>query len=157
MSGAQDGHRRSVTARRLAVAALLLGGSLAACAPAGTGLQQDAGRQLQQRVVGVSQAAAGNDPTAGLAALDGLESDLAAAVGNGQVSENRRLSIMTAAAAVRADLAALKAQADAAAAKSAEDAAAAQKQAEAAAQTAPAPGAPAPAPAGGKGKGKNNN
>ena len=159
MSSANNGHRRLPRARGVAAAAaLLLAGSLAACGPADTGLQHDAARQLQQRVLGVSEAAAGNDPTRGLAALDGLEADLAAAVGNGQVSEDRRRSIMTAAAAVRADLAAAKSAADAAAA----EAAAAQQQADAAAaeaaKTTPAPAAPAPATGkgnDGKGKGKD--
>ena len=159
MSAANNGHRRLPRARGVAAAAaLLLAGSLAACGPADTGLQHDAARQLQQRVLGVSEAAAGNDPARGLAALDGLEADLAAAVGNGQVSEDRRRSIMTAAAAVRADLAAAKSAADAAAA----EAAAAQQQADAAAaeaaKTTPAPAAPAPATGkgnDGKGKGKD--
>ena len=157
MSPANSGPRRLPRARGLAAAAaLLLAGSLAACGPANTGLQHDAARQLQERVLGVSQAAAANDPASGLAALDGLEADLAAAVGNGQVSEDRRRSIMTAAAAVRADLAAAKSAADAAAA----EAAAAQQQAAAAeaAQTTPAPADPAPAEGKGnegRGKGKD--
>ena len=157
MSPANNGRRRLPRPRGLAAAAaLLLAGSLAACGPADTGLQHDAARQLQQRVLGVSEAAAGNDPVGGLAALDGLEADLAAAVGNGQVSEDRRRSIMTAAAAVRADLTAAKSAADAAAA----EAAAAQQQAAAAeaAKVAPAPAAPAPAESkgnDGKGKGKD--
>ena len=156
MSPANNGRRRLTLARGVAAAAaLLLAGSLAACGPADTGLQHDAARQLQQRVLGVSEAAAANDPAGGLAALDGLEADLAAAVGNGQVSEDRRRSIMTAAAAVRADLAAAKSAADAAAA---EAAAAQQKAAAEAAQTTPAPAAPAPADGkgnDGKGKGKD--
>ncbi|MEW9872511.1 hypothetical protein [Arthrobacter sp. HS15c] len=158
MNPANNGRRRLPRVRGLAAAFLLLAGSLAACGPADTGLQHDAARQLQQRVLGVSEAAAGNDPAGGLAALDGLEADLAAAVENGQVSEDRRRSIMTAAAAVRADLAAAKSAADAAAA----EAAAAQQQADAAAaeaaQTTPAPVAPAPAEGKGnegKGKGKD--
>ena len=128
MSPVQTGRARPAAARGIAAgAALLLAGSLAACGPANTGLQHDAARQLQERVLSVSQAAAGNDPASGLAALDGLEADLTAAVGNGQVSDERRRSIMTAAAAVRADLAAAKAVADAAAAKAAAEAAAAQR------------------------------
>lgn len=157
-----------------AAAALLLAGSVAACAPADSGLGQDTARQLQQRVLVISQAAAGNDPAAGLSALDGLEADLAAATGSGSVSEDRRRSITTAAAAVRADLTAIKASADAAAAKAAEDAAVAQRQADAAAaqrqaeadaaaaeaaKIVPAPAAPAKGESkgnGGKGKGKDN-
>lgn len=162
MTGAQNRRGHIAAARGMAVTvALLLAGSLAACGPADTGLQRETARQLQQRVLAVSQAAAGNDPAAGLAALDGLDADLAAAVGNGQVSEDRRRSIMTAAAAVRADLASTKDAADAAAAEAAA-AAAAQKQAEAdAAGAEAAKNAPAPAPApanddkGNEGKGKD--
>lgn len=169
MSPARIVPPRLVTRRGLtAAAAILLACSLAACGPANTGLQHDAARQLQERVLRVSQAAAGNDPAGGLAALDGLEADLAAAVGNGQVSEDRRRSIMTAAAAVRADLTEAKALADAAAAEAAkaaeaaeaaEAATAAQKQAAAeAAAPEPAPVAQAPAESKGtegKGRGKN--
>ncbi|MFB8371919.1 hypothetical protein ACFC25_21420 [Pseudarthrobacter sp. NPDC055928] len=165
MSPAPNGHRRIAAARAVAAgAALLLAVFLAGCGSADNGLKPDAARQLQQRVLGVTQAAAGNDPASGLAALDSLEADLASAVGNGQVSEDRRRSIMTAATAVRADLAAAKAVADAAAAKAAAEAAAAQVQAEAeaaaqAAKEAPAPAAPAPAEGkgnDGKGKGKED-
>jgi hypothetical protein len=141
-----------------AAAALLVAGSLAACGPADSGLKRDTAAQLQQHVLTVSQAAAGNDPTEALNALAALEADLAAATSNGAVSDARRRSIVTAVAAVRADLneaaaaAAAKAAEDAAAAaKVAEDAAAAQRQAEAAAaaatSVAPAAVAPAPAPA----------
>jgi hypothetical protein len=140
-----------------AAAALLLAGPLAACGPADTGIKADAARQLQERVMGVSRAAAGNDLAGGLAALDALEADLASAVGNGQVSDERRRSIMTAAAAVRADLTAAKVVADAAAAKAAQEAAAAQEQAEAEAAAAEAAKV-APAPAENKrndGKGKD--
>ncbi|MCO4254581.1 hypothetical protein [Pseudarthrobacter cellobiosi] len=165
MSPAPKHRGRSATAKRLtaAAAAFLLAGSLAACGPAETGLQRDAARQLQERVLGVSQAAANNDPAGGLAALDRLEADLASAAGTGQVSEERRRSITTAATAVRADLTAAKAVADAAAAKAAEDAAAAQKQAEsdaaadAAQKAATAPVAPAPTDdKGNRGKGKDD-
>jgi septal ring-binding cell division protein DamX len=119
----QNSHSRSGKARVMPVAAaLLLAAALAGCAPADTGLQQDAARQLQGRVLGVSQAAAGNDHAAALKALERLEADLGAAATNGQVSEDRRRSIVAAAAAVRADLEA----AVATAAKAAEEAAAAE-------------------------------
>ncbi|WP_426989976.1 mucin-associated surface protein [Pseudarthrobacter sp. Y6] len=163
MSPAPKYRRRSATAKCLtAAAAFLLAGSLAGCGPAATGFQRDAARQLQEQVLGVSQAAANNDPAGGLAALDTFEADLASAVGNGQVSVERRRNIMTAVAAVRADLTAAKAGADAAAAKAAEDAAAAQKQAEAvtaaaeAAKVAPVPASPSSDEGkGSKGKGKD--
>ncbi|MBE4717192.1 hypothetical protein DAD99_03230 [Pseudarthrobacter sp. AB1] len=137
----------------------MLAVSLAACGPAETGLQRDSARQLQERVLRVSQAAAANDLSGGLAALESLEADLESAVGSGKVTEERRRSITTAAAAVRADLTAAKAEADAAAAKAAEDAAAAQKQAEAdaaAAEAAKVATAPASEGKGNKGKGKGD-
>lgn len=158
MRSAPTGRRPLGTCRGLkAAAAILLACSLAACGPTGTGLQRDAARQLQERVLSVSQAAAANDPAGGLAALDRLEADLAAAVGEGQVSEDRRRSIMTAVAAVRADLTQAKTLADAAAAeaaKAAEEAAAAQQQADvtAAQNTQPAPVAPSPS----EGKGNDD-
>lgn len=145
-----------------AAAALLVAGSLAACGPRDSGLEQETARQLQERVLAVSQAAAGNDPAAALSALDSLEADLAAEMGSGSVSEDRRLSITTAAAAVRADLNEAGAATAAAEARAAEEAAAAQRQADAdaaaeAAKSFPAPVAPAPAEDKGndnKGKGK---
>lgn len=149
MSRARNHRWRSSAAQGLtAAAAVLFACSMAACAPAETGLQRDTARHLQERVLRVSQAAAANDLSGGLAALDSLEADLASATGTGQVSEERRRSIMTAAAAVRADLTAAKDLADAAAAKASEDAAAVQKQSEAdaaaveAANVAPVPAAP---------------
>lgn len=166
MSPAPKHRGRSATATAnclTAAAAFLLAGSLAACGPAEPGLQHDAARQLQGRVLGVTQASANNDPAGGLAALDSLEADLASAAGTGQVSEERRRSITTAATAVRADLTAAKAVADAAAAKAAEDAAAAQRQAEAgtaadaAQKAATAPVSPAPTgDKGSRGKGKDD-
>ncbi|MGO4187982.1 hypothetical protein [Pseudarthrobacter sp. TAF60_1] len=129
----------------VASAALVLSGSLAACGPADSGLKKDTAAQLQQRVLNVSQAAAGNDPTGALNALEALETDLAAATSKGTVSDDRRRSITTAAAAVRADLNEELAAA-AAAAKAAEDAAAAQRQAEADAAAKEASNAPTPAP-----------
>ncbi|QCP00829.1 hypothetical protein FCN77_20550 [Arthrobacter sp. 24S4-2] len=163
---------------------LALAVSLAGCGPAGTGLQRDAARQLQERVLGVSQAAATNDHAAALRALEGLEADLASAANSGHVSEERRRGIMAMVTAVRADLkAAVEAAETAAAAEAAaaekvkadaEAAAAAEKakaDAEAAAKAAQVRAAPAPVPeqvpapgqgksnegksGGGKGKGKN--
>ncbi|MET3719306.1 MULTISPECIES: hypothetical protein [unclassified Arthrobacter] len=145
----------------VAAAAVLLAGSLAACGPANSGLQHDTAQQLQQRVLGVSQAAAGNDPAGALAVLDALDADLATATADGKISEDRRRTIMTATAAVRADL--TKAVAAAVAAtKEAEAAAAAQQQAEAdaaaAANAVPAPAVPAQGGKNaGEGKGKGTN
>ena len=136
------------------------GSLLAGCGPADTGLQRDTARQLQELVLGVSQSAAANDHTAALKALDSLEADLASAAGSGQVSEERRRSIMTSITAVRADLtaaieaaaAAAKAAEEAAAAAAAAEAEKARAEAEAAARaaqeyTVPVVAAPIPAPA----------
>ncbi|QDG66045.1 hypothetical protein NIBR502772_07290 [Pseudarthrobacter sp. NIBRBAC000502772] len=151
-------------------AALMLSASLAGCGPAATGLQRDTASHLQEVVLGVSQAAAANDHSAALTALESLEADVASAAGSGQVSEERRRRIMAGITAVRSDL---NAAAEAAvAAKAAEEAAAEKTKAaaEAAAQAtqaaqenstpapAPAPAAvPVPAPAPEQGKGKNKN
>ena len=105
-------------------AALVLAASLAGCGPADTGLPRDTARQLQELVLGVSQAAAANDHSAALRTLDSLEADVTTAAGSGRVSEERRRSIMTSITAVRADLTAAI-DAAAAAAKAAEEAAAA--------------------------------
>ncbi|UUL76069.1 hypothetical protein NG819_19215 [Pseudarthrobacter sp. Fe7] len=165
--------RRPATGRLLlaCAAGLLAVALLNACAAPATGLQRGAATQLQARVLEVTQASSQNDPVSALKALEGLDADLSAAQAKGQVSEERRRSIMTVATAVRADLNEAVA-AQAAAAKAAEDARiAAGQAAQAPAPTSePAP-APAPAPAqgnasgnggdpgknnsGDKGKGKN--
>jgi hypothetical protein len=139
---------------------LLVAGFLSGCGTADSGLQREAARQLQARVLEVTQASSQNDPAAAMTALEGLEAELEEAQANGQVSEERRRSITTIASAVRADLeeaiAAQKAAADAAAAEQAAAAKAAQDNAEAeraaeeariAAEQAAAQPAPAPAPA----------
>jgi hypothetical protein len=164
-------------------AAVMLAASLAGCGPAETGLQRDTARQLQERVLSVSQAAAANDHAAALKELDSLEADVTAAASSGQVSEDRRRTITTNIAAVRADLQAAvetavaeakaaeeaaaaaaaaeaQAQAEAERARAAAEAEAAAKAAqEAGQQVVPAPvpepaPAPAPGPAEGKGEGK---
>lgn len=164
-----NGERSTARAVAHAAVGVLLAVSLTGCVPAETGLQRDAARQLQQRVLGVSQAAAADDHAAALQSLDGLEADLATASSNGQVSEDRRRSIMATITAVRADLTAAI-EATAAAAKAAEEAAAAAAAAEAekaradaeaemtAAQevTAPVVQAPAPVQEPGSGQGKDN-
>ena len=164
------GRRSAVQVLVRGSAALVLAGSLGACGPADTGLERGAAGQLQQRVLSVTQAAAANDHAAALQGLDGLETDLASAAGNGQVSEERRRTIMTTIAAVRADLTAAAQAAEAAAAKAAEEAAAAaaaaaaeaeKAQAEAPAEaaeqsTAPVPESPPePGPAQEQGKGSD--
>lgn len=155
------------------VVALMLAGSLAGCGAADAGLQRGAARQLQEHVLSVSKAAAANDHAAALTGLDALEAEVAAGVGRGSISEDRRRRIMTNAAAVRADLtaiinaaaetakaakaaevAAAAAAAKAAAAKAAKVKADAEAAAKAAQQNAaPIIVAPAPAPEPGPGKG----
>jgi hypothetical protein len=126
--------RAGVQALVRALAAVVLAVSLSACSFNDTGLQRDAASQLQQYVLTVTQAAAANDHAAALQALDVLEADLATAASNGQVSEDRRRTITTSIAAVRADLTAAIEAAKAAAAKAAEEAAAAAAAATAAAE-----------------------
>ena len=133
-------------------AAAVVAGLLGGCAPGDTGLQRDAARQLQARVLEVTQASSQNDPAAALKALEGLEAELEAAQAKGQITEERRRTITTVATAVRADLDDAIAAAEQAAAEEAErNRAAAEEAALAeAAQTpapAPAPEAPAPQPA----------
>jgi hypothetical protein len=139
-------------------AALVLAAALAGCGPADTALPRDTARQLQELVLGVSRAAAANDHSAALRTLDSLETDVRTAAGSGRVSEERRRSIMTSIAAVRADLtaaidaaAAANAAEEAAAAAAAAEAEKAKSDAEAAAgaaqeYTAPVIAAPVPAP-----------
>jgi hypothetical protein len=136
-------------------AAVLAAGLLTGCGTRDASLQPGAARQLQARVLEVSEASSRNDPAAALQALQNLEADLAAAQSKGQVSEERQQTITTIAAAVRADLN------EAAAAKAAEEAriaqeAAAAQASQAATQTpAPAPEpTPEPAPANGNGDDK---
>ncbi|MCQ6269709.1 hypothetical protein M8J71_04310 [Pseudarthrobacter sp. R1] len=123
-------------------AAVLTVGLLAGCSPSDPGLQPATARQLQARVLEVSEASSRNDPATAMKALEGFEAELAAAQGKGQVSEERRQTITTIAAAVRADLE----QAIAAAAKAAEDAKTTAEQAPAE-TAAPSTGTPSPAPA----------
>lgn len=147
--------------RLVCVAAVAAAGLLSGCGQLETGLQREAARQLQARVLEVTEASARNDLPTALAALDGLEAELEEAQANGQVSEERRRSITTIATAVRAELeeavaaeqkaAAEKAAAEQAAAdKAAADQAAASQAAEEArlaAEREAARQAPAPAPA----------
>ena len=128
-------------------AALLAAGLLSGCGTADTGLQREAARQLQARVLEVTQASSQNNPAAALKALEGLEAELDAAYAEGRISEERRRSITTVATAVRADLdEAIAAAAKAAADKAAEEERIAGETA-AAQATAPAVETPAPAPA----------
>lgn len=161
------------------LAAVLLTGALAGCAPAPE-LDRAAARQLQAQVLAVTEAAANNDPAASLQQLDGLVLKLDEAAARGAVSFQRHQSIRSSVESVRADLtaqqaeavrvaaereaaaqAAVQAQAEADAAAKAEAAAQAQAEADAAAAAAPpAVVAPAPAPPAengkAKGKGKGN-
>lgn len=127
------------------LAGSLAAGLLAGCGDQETGLQRDAARQLQARVLEVTQASSQNNPTAALQALEGLEAELEAAQGRGDISEERRRNITTIATAVRADLEDVIAAAETAAAQAAEEKAAAEEApAEAAPSPSPAPETPAP-------------
>ncbi|GAB5079564.1 hypothetical protein [Arthrobacter sp. AD-310] len=128
------------TATRVVVglaAAALTAGSVAGCGTGETGLKRDTARQLQARVLEVTQASSQNDPNGALKALEGLEAELAEAQDRGDISEERHRSITTIATAVRADLE------DAIAA--AEQAAKEKAAAEQAATQSPVPEVPAPA------------
>ncbi|HET7782839.1 hypothetical protein [Pseudarthrobacter sp. GA104] len=135
-------------------AVLLAAGLLSGCGTADTGLQRSAARQLQARVLEVTQASSQDNPAAALKALEGLEAELEAAQTGGRISEERRRSITTIAAAVRADLN------DAVAAAAADKAAAeeqAAKETQAAETRAPAVETPAPAPVPETSTGKKDN
>lgn len=179
MTDLQSKGPRTRSRRIGVVAALVLAASLAGCGPADTGLPRDTARQLQERVLGVSQSAARNDHPAALNTLAALEEDVTAAADGGHVSEERLQSIMASITAVRAELtaaidaaAAVKAAEETAAAAAAQkvkaeaEAVAAAAAAAAATQeyTAPRVAAPSPAPSpareqkkGNEGKGKNKN
>jgi hypothetical protein len=135
-------------------AAVLAAGLLTGCGTRDASLQPGAARQLQARVLEVSEASSRNDPAAALQALQNLEADLASAQSKGQVSEERQQTITTIAAAVRADLNAAAAAKAAEEARIAQEAAAAQASQAATQTPAPAPEpAPEPAPADGDGDG----
>ena len=138
-------------------AMLLAAGLLAGCGTGETGLQRDAARQLQARVLEVTQATSQNDPATALRALEGLESELEDAQSRGGISDERRRSITTIAAAVRADLTDAMAKTEQAKARAEEEARQAAEQA--AAQTPPAQEAPAPSTVqpSGEDKGKKDN
>lgn len=136
-------------------AAMLAAGLLAGCGTGETGLQRDAATQLQARVLEVAQASSQNDPATALRALEGLETELENAQSKGGISDERRRSITTIAAAVRADL--TEAIAKTEQAKAEEEARQAAEQA--APQSPPAQEAPAPTTVqpSGEDKGKKDN
>lgn len=150
------GLRSALPARASATLAMgLLAFGLVACGGTAPELEIAAASQLQQRVLAVTKAAAGNDPAKALKSLDQLSSELDAAAAAGQVSFKRHQSITVAIDSVRTGLAsaqaAKKSAAEAAAKAAAAEAAAAKAAADAAKQspppvTAPVVVAPAPAP-----------
>lgn len=123
--------------------AALLTGALAGCAAAPE-LDRTAARELQSKVLAVTEAAAANDPDASLNHLDQLVLKLDEAAARGEVSFQRHQSIRKSVETVRVDLNSRQAEAARVAAE--QEAAA---QAEAA-----APPAVAPPADGGKAKGK---
>jgi hypothetical protein len=135
---------------RIGLAAIVLSAALAGCGAAAPDLESDTARQLQAKVLTVSQAAAGTDPAGALRSLDELVAQLDASAAEGDVSFKRHQSIMTAIDAVRADLGAAQAAAAAtqAAATPAPSGAAAPPavKAPAPALSPPPPPAPSPSP-----------
>lgn len=77
---------------------------LTGCAQAETGLERDTARQLQARVLEITQASSQNKPEAALKALDGLEAELREARDSGRITEERHRGIATITSAIRADL-----------------------------------------------------
>lgn len=145
------GLRSALPARASATLAMgLLAFGLVACGGTAPELEITAASQLQQRVLAVTKAAAGNDPAKALKSLEQLSSELDAAAAAGQVSFKRHQSITVAIDSVRTGLASAQA-AKKSAAEAAAKAAAAKAAADAAKQspppvTAPVVVAPAPAP-----------
>ena len=143
--------RSALPARASATLAMgLLAFGLVACGGTAPELETDAASQLQQRVLAVTKAAAGNDPAKALKSLELLSSELDAAAAAGQVSFKRHQSITVAIDSVRTGLASAQAAKKSAAAAAAK-AAAAKAAADAVKQspspvTAPVVVAPAPAP-----------
>ncbi|BCW66124.1 hypothetical protein NicSoilB4_08870 [Arthrobacter sp. NicSoilB4] len=138
------------------LAAVLSTGALAGCAPAPE-LDRGAARELQSKVLAVTEAAAANDPAASLKQLDELVLKLDEAAARGEVSFKRHQSIRKSVDSVRGDLTARQAEAEAArvaAAEAARVAAEKEAAAQAAAAAAAAPPAPVPPAESGKGKGK---
>lgn len=90
--------------RRAWIGVVLAVTLLTGCAQAETGLERDTARQLQARVLEITQASSQNKPEAALKALDGLEAELQEAKDSGRITEERHRSITTIATAVRADL-----------------------------------------------------
>jgi hypothetical protein len=91
-------------ARVLLGAPLLVVALLGGCASPDAGLEADTGRELQQGVVLVADAAAAGDTAGAIAALDALEARLAEAEADGSVSASRLTDIRAAIATVRVDL-----------------------------------------------------
>ena len=90
--------------KRAWIGAVLAASLLTGCAQVETGLERDTARQLQARVLEITQASSQNKPETALKALDGLEAELQEARDSGRITEERHRSITTIATAVRADL-----------------------------------------------------
>ena len=140
------GLRSALPARASATLAMgLLAFGLVACGGTAPELEIAAASQLQQRVLAVTKAAAGNDPAKALKSLEQLSSELDAAAAAGQVSFKRHQSITVAIDSVRTGLASAQAAKKSAAEAAAKAAADAAKQSPPPV-TAPVVVAPAPAP-----------
>ena len=104
------GLRSALPARASATLAMgLLAFGLVACGGTAPELEIAAASQLQQRVLAVTKAAAGNDPAKALKSLEQLSSELDAAAAAGQVSFKRHQSITVAIDSVRTGLASAQA------------------------------------------------
>jgi hypothetical protein len=115
--------------RRLTTALLIVlvsGAALTACAPK-PAVSDEAAEGLQASVLVVAESAAASDLARAVTELDALQARFDAAVGSGDVSDERSEKIQAAIDLVRADLAEQVAAAEAAAAKAAADKAAADK------------------------------
>lgn len=132
--------------RRAWIGAVLAVTLLTGCAQAETGLERDTARQLQARVLEITQASSQNKPETALKALDGLEAELREARDSGRITEERHRGITAITTAVRADLE----RAIAAAKATPQPTGTATKQPSVPAEVEPAP--PAVAPPGNTGK-----
>lgn len=96
--------RRRTRRITLFTAPLIVIALLSGCAGRSGDVEAATGRDLQNRVVAVAEAAAAGDTTGALSALDALEAQLAEAEASGSVSATRAESIRAAIAVVRSDL-----------------------------------------------------
>ena len=98
---------RRIAARRLGTllaSAVIAGASLAGCAAPSAELSPGASAAMQESVVLIAESAAAGDPAGALGRLDQLQQELASALADGSVSDERAAAIQAAIELVRADL-----------------------------------------------------